>query len=71
MNYNALPSSGYLRLFQITGRPTDGIPPLIPVCNATIWNWVKTGKFPKPIKLSSRVTVWSVDDVMEYMNANK
>ena len=25
----------------------------------TIWAWVKEGKFPKPIKISPRMTVWS------------
>ena len=25
---------------------------------STIWLWVKEGKFPKPIKLSPRITVW-------------
>jgi len=30
---------------------------------STIWRWVAAGKLPKPIKLSSRVTVWRADEV--------
>jgi predicted DNA-binding transcriptional regulator AlpA len=35
----------------------------IPVSPATIWRWVKEGKFPKPFKLSDRITVWNTEDV--------
>jgi len=66
-----LPSSGYLRISQLIGKPSDGLPPIIPVSKATIWNWVKQNKFPKPVKLSDRVTVWRVEDVREYIDANK
>ncbi len=31
---------------------------LIPVSPATLWRWVKAGKFPEPIRLSDRVTAW-------------
>ncbi|MBX2848070.1 MAG: AlpA family phage regulatory protein [Acidiferrobacterales bacterium] len=68
---SALPSSGYLRLSHLIGKPEDGIPAIIPVSKATIWNWVKQGKFPKPLKLSDRITVWRVEDVREYIDGNK
>ena len=35
----------------------------IPVSPATIWRWVKEGKFPTPFKLSDRITVWNTEDV--------
>ncbi|WP_162588614.1 helix-turn-helix transcriptional regulator [Variovorax sp. RA8] len=31
---------------------------LLPVSPATIWRWVREGKFPKPFKLGDSVTVW-------------
>ena len=37
---------------------------------STIWAWVKAGKFPKPIKISPRMTVWSAADVEAWL-ANK
>jgi predicted DNA-binding transcriptional regulator AlpA len=30
---------------------------------------VKAGEFPKPIKLSERVTAWKVEDVRAWMQA--
>jgi prophage regulatory protein len=64
--YN-LPQEGYLRLPQIIGdkRPTPEIPAIIPVCKSTWWQGVKSGKFPKPIKLSPRITVWRVSDIRQ------
>jgi len=41
---------------------------IIPVSKATIWNWVKAGKFPQPTKISSRVTVWRKTQVHEYLD---
>ncbi|WP_256732929.1 AlpA family transcriptional regulator [Acinetobacter sp. SwsAc2] len=36
---------------------------LLPVTEKTIWTWVREGKFPKPLKLSSNVTVWRMSEV--------
>ncbi len=33
------------------------------ISRATIWAWVKQGKFPKPIKLGENVTAWPAADV--------
>ncbi len=41
---------------------------LLGVGRSTIWNWVKAGQFPKPIKLSASVTVWRAEDVSEWMD---
>jgi predicted DNA-binding transcriptional regulator AlpA len=30
---------------------------------STVWRWVHTGMLPKPIKLTSRTTVWRADEV--------
>lgn len=40
---------------------------LIGVCDKTIWQWVKNGTFPTPIKLSSNVTVWRLSEVKIWM----
>ena len=60
-----LPESGYLRLPQIVGNPkaTPPIPALIPVSRSTWWAGVKSGRFPAPRKLGSRITVWDVRDI--------
>ena len=42
---------------------------LIPVSPATIWRWVKAGKFPEPIRLSDRVTAWEASKVNAWIQA--
>ena len=36
---------------------------IIPVSKSTWWAGVKTGRFPKPSKLSERTTVWRESDI--------
>ena len=60
-----LPETGYLRLVQIIGDPSSEppIPAVIPVGKTTWWEGVKSGRFPKPVKLGSRITAWRVEDI--------
>jgi len=58
-----LPESGFVRLWQILGNKRKGIPPIIPISKSSWWAGVKTGKYPKPIKLSARCTCWDVNDI--------
>jgi prophage regulatory protein len=41
---------------------------LLPVSPATIWRWVREGKFPKPFKLGDSVTVWSASAVDDFID---
>jgi len=46
-------------------RPTrarPATPPIIPVKKSCWWDGVKTGRFPKPVKLG-RCTMWRVEDI--------
>ena len=63
--HHSLPEVGFLRLPQIIGDPKaqPPIPPIIPIKKSTWWAGVKTGRYPRAIKLSSRVTVWRVEDI--------
>jgi prophage regulatory protein len=71
-NYNSLPETGFLRLPQIIGdlKAQPPIPPIIPISRSTLWNWVKTGRFPRPTKLGPRVTVWNAADVRDFISGN-
>jgi hypothetical protein len=62
---NQLPQEGFLRLKQILGDPKaePPIPPIIPVKKSCWWDGIKTGRFPKPVKLGLRVTAWRVEDI--------
>ena len=57
----------------------DSIPPrafirqkllmqLVPFSPATLWRKVGSGDFPKPVKLSERVTGWRVEDVRAWFD---
>jgi len=37
---------------------------LIPVSRSTWWNGVRTGRFPRPVKLSERTTCWRASDIL-------
>lgn len=64
-----LPEVGYLRLKQIIGDPkaTPPIPAIIPVSKSTFWAGVKTGRYPKPVKIGSRCTAWRVEDIRAFV----
>jgi predicted DNA-binding transcriptional regulator AlpA len=59
-----LPSTGYVRQSRL-------IPSIIPFSAATLWRKVKTGEFPKPVKLSERVTAWDVRDVRAWLDSRR
>lgn len=42
----------------------------IPVAHSTLWAWVRSGKFPSPLKLSDRITVWRNSDVQAFIKQN-
>jgi prophage regulatory protein len=52
-----LPETGFLRLPEVLR--------FIPVSKTTWWNGVKSGRFPKSIKLGSAITVWKAEDIRE------
>lgn len=58
-NANAgLPKSGLVRLASIIAPYGP-----IPVSKSTWWAGVKTGRYPKPVKLGPRITAWRVEDI--------
>ena len=63
---NQLPETGFLRLPQIIGdsKSEPPIPPIIPVKKSCWWAGVKSGRFPKPVKIGNgRGTFWRVEDI--------
>ena len=57
-----LPAVGYLRQSQL-------IPAILPFSGSTLWRKINSGDFPKPVKLSARVTAWRVDDIRDWMES--
>lgn len=65
MSHTVLPETGYVRLTHIVGNPKVNPPitPIIPVSKSTWWAGVKSGRYPKPVKLGPRITAWRVEDI--------
>jgi len=67
--FDALPDSAFIRESQLVQSPKrPEIPAPLPFSAPTLWRKVKAGTFPKPTKLSTRVTAWRVGDVREWIN---
>lgn len=64
-NMDKLPETGLIRLKQIVGDPNASPPifPIIPISKSHWWEGVKSGRFPQPLKLGPRTTVWRVEDI--------
>lgn len=60
-SFDDMPESGYIRQGQL-------IPHVVPFSAATLWRRCKAD-FPKPVKLSSRITAWRVGDVRAWLEA--
>ncbi len=54
-NFDSLPDSSNVRLPVVMF--------LYGVSSATVWRNVKSGRIPKPRKLTSRTTVWNVGEL--------
>ena len=66
--FDALPDSAFIReaqLVQSPKRPSSPAP--LPFSAPTLWRKVKAGTFPKPHRLSERVTAWKVGDVRAWI----
>jgi predicted DNA-binding transcriptional regulator AlpA len=50
-----IPETGFVRLPQVLS--------VIPLGRSCWWEGVKSGRFPKPIKLSERCVAWKVEDI--------
>ena len=62
MSDKQLPETGFLRLPQIIAPHGP-----IPVSKSTWWAGVKDGRYPKPVKLSRRITAWRVEDIRAFI----
>ena len=52
-----IPSTGFLRLPQIME--------LVPISKSAWWEGCRTGRYPKPVKLAPRTTVWRAEDIAD------
>lgn len=55
MTKQFLPETGFIRLPAVLNH--------IPVSKSTWWAGVKSGRYPKPVKLGERITAWRAEDI--------
>lgn len=68
--FDALPDSAFIRESQLVRSPKrPDHPAPLPFSAPTLWRKVAAGTFPKPFKLSERVTCWKVSEVRAWMTA--
>lgn len=60
MNFQVPKTERFLRIKQILE--------IVPIGRSTVWKMVSEGRFPRPLKLSERCTVWRETDVQQWMN---
>lgn len=51
---------GFLRLPEVLK--------LIPVSKSTWWNGIRTGRFPKPVKLGPNTSAWRAEDIQNLIS---
>ena len=56
-----LPQTGLLRIKQVLR--------FIPVSRSHFWAGVKAGRYPRPMKLSARVTCWRAEDIQKLIES--
>lgn len=63
MQNNTLPEIGFVRLPMILK--------VFPVSKSKWWAGVKDGQYPKPVKLSSKITAWKAEDIRDLINQHQ
>lgn len=65
-SFDQLPDTAMLRLAQLVRSAANPTAPL-PISGATVWRKVAAGTFPRPIKLSERVTAWQAGAIRSWL----
>ncbi len=55
MRSESIPTTGYLRISQVLH--------FLPVGKSTWWAGVRSGRYPKPVKIGERCTAWRAEDI--------
>ena len=61
MSVSPLHSQRLLRISQVLA--------IVPISKSAWWEGCRTGRYPKPIKLSPRTTVWRAEDIAAFIES--
>ena len=59
MSDSSLHSQRLLRISQVLA--------IVPISRSSWWEGCRTGRYPKPIKLGPRTTVWRAEDIAAFI----
>ena len=62
ISFDALPDVALIQLRPLLQYK------VVPYSATTVWRLCRTGKFPRPIKVSPGITAWRVADIRKYLN---
>lgn len=60
-NQPTIPTFGFLRLPQVLA--------IFPISKSAWWEGCRTGRYPKPVKLGPRTTVWRAEDIKAFIES--
>jgi prophage regulatory protein len=63
-NSSAWPKDGFVRLSSILAPKGP-----LPISRSSWWAGVTSGRYPKPVKLSPRITAWRVNELRALMDS--
>jgi prophage regulatory protein len=67
--FDALSDDAFIREAQLVQSPRrPDTPAPLPFSAPTLWRKVRAGTFPRPRKLSERITAWRVGDIRSWLN---
>lgn len=61
VKYHNLPETGFVRLPAVLA--------VYPVSKSKLYDDIKVGRFPAPVKLSERVSAWRVEALRAFLEA--
>jgi acyl dehydratase len=64
---NPIPQTGFLRLSQILGNKKSAppTPPIIPIGKTAWYAGIKTGRFPRPVRIGPHAMGWRAEDIRD------
>jgi len=70
--FDTLPDEAFVRISQLCFHPgRRGLAVPLPFSSPTLWRKVNAGTFPKPTKLSERVTAWRAGEIREWLKSQR
>ncbi len=66
-NDTRIDPNGLYRIKTIV-RTKEGCPPLFDMSASTWWAGVRSGRFPKPVRMGKRMTRWRGSDLLAFVD---